>query len=81
MTVEVYSKPNCPLCEDAWELLQSVRARLKPELRFELRKVDITQDPALFERHRYDIPVVFIDGHKAFKHRVTEEALLARLRR
>jgi glutaredoxin len=77
MKVEIYSKPDCPLCEDAKEIVRNVRQRIP----FELTLVDITQDPALFARYRYDIPVVFVDGHKAFKHRLTEEELQRRLSR
>lgn len=77
MTVEIYSKPNCPLCDDAKAILERVRT----EVEFKLVEVNITLDPVVFERFRYDIPVVFVDGHKAFKHRFTEEALRARLRR
>ena len=76
MTVEIYSKPNCPLCEDVKTILERVRTRVE----FNLVEVDISRDPALRRQFRYDIPVVFIDGQQAFKHRVTEEALEARLR-
>ncbi len=77
MKVEIYSKADCSLCDDAKAVLEAVRRRVP----FELVEVDITLDPAVYERFRYDIPVVFIDGQKAFKHRVTEAALEQRLRR
>jgi hypothetical protein len=41
MTVEIYSKPNCPLCEDAREILERVRTRVE----FNLVEIDITADP------------------------------------
>jgi len=77
MKVEIYSKADCSLCETAKAVLARVRTRVP----FELVEVDITTDPALFERYRYDIPVVFVDGQKAFKHRLEEGAVEARLRR
>jgi glutaredoxin len=77
MIVEIYSKPQCPLCDEAKEVLARVRRRIS----FELKEVDITGDPALFERHRYDIPVVFVNGRKAFKHHLDERAVEDRLRR
>jgi len=76
MTVEIYSKPGCHLCDEAKAVILAVRRRIS----FELVEIDIERDPALFERYRYDIPVVFVDGHKAFKHRLTAEALERRLR-
>lgn len=77
MEVEIYSKPDCPLCDDAKAVLLSVQRRIP----FALREINIESDPAVFERYRYDIPVVFIDGKKAFKHRLDERQLEARLRR
>ncbi len=75
--VELFSKPDCPLCDDAKAVIAEVRARVP----FILKEVNIESDPALFERHRYDIPVVFIDGKKAFKHRLTAREFQARLKR
>ena len=77
MDVEIYSKPDCSLCEEAKEILREVATRVA----FRLTEINIETDPALFERFRYDIPVVFIDGQKAFKHRLERRALEARLRR
>ena len=75
--VEIFGKPDCPLCDEAKAAAEEAR-RVVP---FDLSYVDITSDPGLFERYRYDIPVVHVDGHRAFKHRVTPEALAARVRR
>ena len=77
MIIEIYSKPQCPLCDEAKEVLARVRRRVP----FELREVDITTDDALFQAHRYDIPVVFVNGRKAFKHHLDERAVEDRLRR
>jgi glutaredoxin len=77
MRVVIYSKPNCSLCDAMKAQLQRARA----DVEFSLDEVDITSDAKLFERFRYDIPVLFIDGQKAFKLRVDDDALLRRLRR
>lgn len=77
MIVEIYSKSQCSLCDEAKEVLAEVRRRIP----FDLREVDITQDPALFEEYRYDIPVVFVNGRKAFKHHLDAKAVEQRLRR
>lgn len=77
MTIEIYSKADCSLCEEAKAVLLQVQRKVP----FTLIEVDITTDPALFERYRYDIPVVFVDGHKAFKHRLDAHDVERRLRR
>ena len=56
--VTLYGKPECHLCEEAESQLASL-AR-KHGLTF--RKIDIQSSPELFERYRYSIPVVEIEG-------------------
>ena len=75
--VEIYSKSDCPLCDEAKAVLLEVRR----DVEFELVEVDITLDPALFERYRCDIPVVFVNAKKAFKHRLEARAGRERLAR
>lgn len=64
--VTIYSRPGCHLCDEAKANILSARA----ELDFDVEEVDIDSDPDLRERYGYDIPVVFINGIKVFKHRV-----------
>lgn len=66
MRIEVYSKPGCPLCDEALDALQELRG----DLRFELQVRNILEDPALWAVHRYDVPVILVDGVIAFRHRV-----------
>jgi glutaredoxin len=75
--VTLYTKSGCCLCDEAKEQIRAARERLD----FAYREVDIESDRALFERHRFDIPVIEVDGRRAFKHRLTAEQLLARLAR
>jgi len=75
--VVLYTKAGCCLCDEAKEALSLARAQVE----FSLREVDIATDPALFAAHRYDIPVIEIDGRRAFKHRVSAEKLVERLSR
>jgi glutaredoxin len=42
-------------------------------------EVDITDDPALEATHREWLPVVEIDGERAFVYRIPREALRRRL--
>jgi len=50
------------------------------ELGFELEVVDIGGDPELEARYREDLPVVEVDGERAFVHFVDPDALRDRLR-
>ncbi len=56
----LYSKPGCHLCEE----LRAELDHLQPELGYTIDEIDITQDAALFERYRYEIPVLLMDGEE-----------------
>ena len=73
--VTVFHGQGCHLCERA---LAQVRA-LKHELGFELDEVAIDGDGELEERYRELIPVVDIDGARAFTYFVHEDAFRRRL--
>ena len=69
-SVVVYHSTGCHLCERA---LQQVRD-LRDELRFDLREVDISGDPALEEAYREWLPVVEIDGRRRFTYHIQPDA-------
>lgn len=75
VTVEIYSKADCCLCDDAKAVLDKVRA----DIPFDLQEIDIESDPELLRRYGAQIPVVFIGGFKAFKFRVDEAELRRKL--
>jgi hypothetical protein len=52
---------------------------LRDEIEFELEEVDIGGDPELESRYRELIPVVEIDGSRAFVYFVQPDALRRRL--
>ena len=54
MRLKLYTKPGCPLCEEARELLDE----LKGELPLEVETDNIYESPELFERYRYRVPVI-----------------------
>jgi glutaredoxin len=71
MVATLYSKPGCHLCEDVREFLEA----LSPEHGFTLEEVNIEADATLFERYRYAIPVVLINGAEVARGRVSEHQL------
>jgi glutaredoxin len=74
--VVIYGAPDCGLCDDAKAVLEPAAVRLD----FELRAVDITTDPELEARHRASIPVVEIDGARAFVYHVAPTLLERRIK-
>lgn len=56
--ITFYTKEGCCLCDEAREML----ATLATEFRLAITEVDITFDPDAYERFKYAIPVVEIDG-------------------
>jgi glutaredoxin len=64
--VVLYTKPECHLCEQMKEVMsQSSCAEL-----YSLEEVDIESDAELFARYQYEIPILFINGVEAFRHRL-----------
>lgn len=75
MIVTLYSKPGCHLCDDARALLEDLAA----EIAFELDEVDIRDDVDVFERYRYRIPVIAVNGREAIEGRIEAVELAAAL--
>ncbi len=66
ITLTIYRRPGCHLCDDAElllrdELAQRARAGLPP---IEVEHIDISTDPELEARYRRRIPVFAIAGHE-----------------
>jgi glutaredoxin len=57
--VTLYTRPGCHLCDEAREIILSVRDSAAP---FELREIDIECDPELHTRFLERIPVIEVDG-------------------
>ena len=75
MRVVLYHAVGCHLCERARATLLDVRH----DHSFDLEEIDIGGDPELEARYRAWLPVVEIDGERAFVYRVEEQELRARL--
>ena len=75
--VRLYTRPGCHLCEEARAAMLAAGC---PD-EFELEEINIDEDPALKKLYGWEIPVVTINGHKAFKYRLTAEEFRRKLRR
>ncbi len=73
--VLVYSRKGCHLCD----VVKETPTQLHGQADFEWREVDIDTDPVLCEKYNDEIPVVFIDGRKAFKYHMDGHRFLRAL--
>ena len=55
--------------------------RVQQRCPFALRIINIDEDPALVTAYGNEIPVVFINGNKAFKYHVDEAELEKKVKR
>ncbi|MFM7140690.1 MAG: glutaredoxin family protein [Alphaproteobacteria bacterium] len=74
--VVVLSRADCCLCDEALAAVEE--ARREVPFTFEVRDVD--EDPALAALYGEEVPVVLVDGRKAFKYRVEPRRLVRTLR-
>jgi glutaredoxin len=73
--VIVYSRKGCHLCEIVKESLVKLHKRGG----FDWREVDVDSDAELRRQYNDQVPVVFINGSKAFKYRMDEQEFLRKL--
>ena len=75
MTVTLYTRTGCHLCEEAERVLRAEQAATP----FRLELVDIDHDPELVRRYGVRVPVVAVDGEELFEYEVPVDLLRARL--
>ena len=75
--VIIYSRPGCHLCEEAKAAIQQSGCTNE----FTLEEINIESDTELLRKYKYDIPVIAIDGHESFIHRVDPKEFRTRITR
>ena len=73
--VTLYTRAGCHLCDDAKKVIEAARARAE----FDYEERDIDADPELLRLYNEEVPVIAIDGRKAFKYRLDMNEFLKRL--
>ena len=73
--VILYYRKGCHLCEIVKESL----TKLSRNAEFGWREVDVDSSPDLRRQFTDEVPVVFINGRKAFKYRMDEKEFLKKL--
>ena len=71
----IYSRKDCCLCEEMAAVIHDVGKRYP----LSIEEIDVDSSPDLQERYGNEVPVLFINGRKAFKYRVTARELEKRL--
>jgi glutaredoxin-like protein DUF836 len=79
--VMLYAKAGCHLCDEARAYLEDALADLDlAPGAIELAELDIRRDDDLFERYRYRIPVITVDGVERLEGRIEACAVRELLR-
>jgi glutaredoxin len=73
--VTLYTRKGCCLCDDAKRALDAAGRQAA----FHLEVIDIDSDPNLRTLYNDEVPVIAINGSKAFKYRVSVDELLRKL--
>lgn len=73
--VELFSKADCHLCDEAKAVLEKVQCGIP----FSLKEIKLTDGDEKFEEYAELVPVVLIDKVLTFKYRVNEHSLRIRL--
>ena len=73
----LYSRTDCCLCEEMKATLREMAKRIP----LDLEEIDVDGTRELQEKYGAEVPVLFVDGRKAFKYRVTAKELEQRLKK
>ncbi len=76
VTVRIYTKPRCSLCDQARRVLEELQTRVT----FVLEVLDIREHADTWERYRHAVPVITLDGEEITRLHVDAAALETRLR-
>lgn len=71
----IYTRRDCCLCDEMKEVIRQVAAR-RPLM---LEEIDVDAAPESQKQYGSEVPVLFINGRKAFKYRVTPRQLERKL--
>ena len=70
------TRRDCHLCEE----MEAIIEQVAPQAGVVLEILDVDAEPDRRARYSDEVPVLLIDGRKAFKYRVTPVELRQRLR-
>jgi thiol-disulfide isomerase/thioredoxin len=77
LSIKFYTKPKCSLCDDVRTLLN----QLRDETPLEIEEVNILDDPNLYERYKYEIPVLLFPEGSELKGKIEGKELRKKLKK
>lgn len=75
----LYGRADCHLCHEMRAVVDAVVRAAPAERPIVLEEVDVDSDPGLAAAYGADVPVLCVNGARAFAHRVAAATLRARL--
>jgi len=75
--LQFYTKPDCPLCDEAKVVLQSIEAKASF---ITVEEINITKNMGVFTKYKHLIPVLELEGQRLFVHHVNRRKLIWQLR-
>jgi glutaredoxin len=73
----LYSRADCCLCAEMKDVIRQVSVKVS----LDLEEIDVDSSAELKAEYGDQVPVLFIDGRKAFKYKVTAKELENRVGR
>lgn len=73
----LYTRRECSLCDAMKAVIREVAGGIP----LALEEIDVDSSPELAEEYGAEVPVLVINGRKAFKYRVAAGELAQRLKR
>ena len=73
IVLTLYSRPGCHLCDEMKAVVRRITGEADTPITVE--EIDISGDPGLEALYGVEIPVLLVDGRRAAKYRVTDDAL------
>ena len=73
----LYSRVDCCLCEEMKDTIRQVAAKIP----LDWEEINVDSSAQLKDQFGDEVPVLFINGRKAFKYRVTAKELERRVGR
>ena len=77
LKLTLYSRSDCCLCDEMKAVIRQVAATTS----FDLEEISIDTSGQLQALYGDQVPVLFVDGRKAYKYRVTADQLSKRISR
>jgi glutaredoxin len=72
----LYRRSDCCLCDEMKTIIRQIAKKIS----LVVEEIDVDGSADLREKYGEEVPVLFINGRKAFKYRLTAKQLATRLK-